>query len=781
MSDHVFPFNGLENLACVLNAPQEPICFDQFSQLKFVLGNTENLQENSYNNSDVFDENYQSELLESIEECKYYDGESFRAIQFNNHVSILFCNICSIPKNFQNFFLNYLHDNPSKPRIMAFCETRITNDTENLFPIPGYETIFNNRNSRGGGLMLALSTSLNFNLIPECTFMLDCLESLFVKVKTGSQTIVIGVIYRPPTSSNILFLEYYNKILDFIGNEKCYIVGDFNLDLLKYEINSHVRSYVDLSMEFSFRPLIYRPTRISSQTATIIDHIWSNNLDGTINTGILMNDCSDHLAPFCWIQDPPDSAINNNSEIRFRDWKLIETDEYFQYTSNKLENFSTTILNSTSDIDTALLSLTNILQNSVDRFCPEKTLSLSHDKKFNPWFTEEIKNLIREKNKLHRKYFRKPISFGEQYRNLRNRLNNLIKSKKKSYYKNLLLKHTNNLRRYWSVLNELLNRKKCGSCEKLEVNNVITEDKNVIVNEFGHYFSNVTTDIVNNLVTNNINFESFINHSNPESFSLQQISPSEILTIITNLNDSNSSPGIPTKIIKRCSSLIAPHLSNLFNRCIQLGYFPVSLKTAKITPIFKSKNPLLSSNYRPISLLPVLAKIFEKHIYSELTTYIENANILCPQQSGFRKNFSVHITITKLLENITSSIENKETSMCIFLDLRKAFDMVDHTILLRKLELYGVRGLNHSLFSSYLANRSQYVYLNEYSSDVFPLIRGIPQGSVLSGLLFLLFINDIVNCSSIAKFHLFADDTSLFFHHQNPSQLFNIANNELKK
>ena len=215
------------------------------------------------------------------------------------------------------------------------------------------------------------------------------------------------------------------------------------------------------------------------------------------------------------------------------------------------------------------------------------------------------------------------------------------------------------------------------------------------------------------------------------------------------LNDSNSSPDFPTKIIKRCSSLISIHLSNIFNRCIRIGYFPCSFKIAKVTPIFKSKNPLLSSNYRPISLLPVLAKIFEKHIYSNLTKYVEINNILCHQQSGFRKNFNVNIAITKLLENVISSIEKKEIGICIFLDLKKAFDMVDHTILLRKLELYGVRGVSHDLFSSYLANRSQYVYLGGCSSSVYPQIRGIPQGSVLSGLLFNLFINDIVNSSNI--------------------------------
>ena len=776
MHDLSFPFSEIEDLANFLNQPQEPIAFDLFSNLKFVLDSTPNSREIVYNNSDLFDENFQSEVTESTDQCEYYDGESFRNLNFDKRVSFLFCNLRSFPSNFENFYLNYFHNNPSKPSILAFCETRITDDTQDLFSIPGYNSIHNNRNSRGGGLMLALSSNFSFCLIPECTFMLEFIESLFVKVEIGNQTIILGVIYRPPAASKPLFLEYYNKILEHINYDKCYILGDFNLDLLKYETDNHVRSYVDLSMEFSYRPLINKPTRITSHSATLLDHIWSNNLSETLNSGILMNDCSDHFAPFCSVQEISNSSSNNENSIKYRDWKPIDSDEFFQYISNELEHFNSLQLDSTSDIDSSLLQLTNILKNSVEVFCPEKTLSQPHDKKFCPWFSDEIKSLIKEKNKLYRKYVKRPITFGEQYRMLRNRLNNLIKSKKKSYYKNLLVKYNNNLRKYWSVLNELLKRKKNNSCEKLKINGNTTEDKNEIVNEFGNYFSNITTDIVNELPINDINFESYITRNNYESFSLQQTSASEILSIIMNLNDSNSSPDFPTKIVKRCSSLISVHLSNIFNRCIQLGFFPTSFKTAKITPIFKSKSPLLSSNYRPISLLPVLAKIFEKKIYSELTNYVQNNNILCNQQSGFRKNFSTQITITKVLQNIITAIENKETSICIFLDLKKAFDMVDHTILLRKLEIYGVRGLSLSLFSSYLSNRAQYVQVDGYSSDIFPQIRGIPQGSVLSGLLFNLFINDIVNSSNIAKFQLFADDTSLFFNHQ----LFSTANDELK-
>ena len=158
MDDLSFPFSEIEDLANFLNQPQEPIAFDHFSKLKFVLDSSDYSHENQYNNTDVFDQNYQSELMESVDHCEYYDGESFRNLSFDDHASFLFCNLCSYSKNFENFYLTYLHGNASKPGILAFCETRITDDTQNLISIPGYKSIFNNRNSRGGGLMLAIST-----------------------------------------------------------------------------------------------------------------------------------------------------------------------------------------------------------------------------------------------------------------------------------------------------------------------------------------------------------------------------------------------------------------------------------------------------------------------------------------------------------------------------------------------------------------------------------------------------------------------------------------------
>ena len=205
---------------------------------------------------------------------------------------------------------------------------------------------------------------------------------------------------------------------------------------------------------------------------------------------------------------------------------------------------------------------------------------------------------------------RRPLSYGLEYRNLRNQVNNMIKHRKKVYYKDLLLKYNSNARKYWSVLNDILGRKKSPSCKELKINGITSNNKIEIANEFKNYFSNVSNEIVNDLPNTTTSFESFMNPNYSDPFLMNEISPDKMIDIITGLNETNSSPGIPMKVIKKYASLISVPFCNIINKCILFGYFPDSFKIAKIIPVFKSKNKQLSSNYRPISLLPVLSKIF---------------------------------------------------------------------------------------------------------------------------------------------------------------------------
>ena len=206
-------------------------------------------------------------------------------------------------------------------------------------------------------------------------------------------------------------------------------------------------------------------------------------------------------------------------------------------------------------------------------------------------------------------------------------------------------------------------------------------------------------------------------------------------------------------------------MTHIFNQVFITGIIPDQMKIALVTPIFKAKEENKFENYRPISVLTCFAKIFEKLMYKRLINFIEKNGILSKHQYGFRKNRSTEHAIIEMVDKITKAIDQEKYTVGVFLDLSKAFDTIDHRILIRKLEYYGIRGITKSLFENYLKDRKQIVKYNSVQSTEKTILTGVPQGSILGPLLFILYINDIQNCSEIVSILLFADDTNILYSH----------------
>ena len=303
-----------------------------------------------------------------------------------------------------------------------------------------------------------------------------------------------------------------------------------------------------------------------------------------------------------------------------------------------------------------------------------------------------------------------------------------------------------------------------------------------IVEEFNNYFLSIGKNIAESIHCTSHSFSVFLTLTSPSnSLFLKPASVHEIVKITSSLKLSKSvGPDcISSSVVKQCISLFADPLCYIFNMSLMSGLVPKKLKIAKVVPVYKKNNNQDMSNYRPIAVLPIFSKILEKIIYSRLYDFLQRNNILIDEQFGFRKQYSTSLAIFNLSHCVQQEIAKGNYSLGLFMDLSKAFDTIDHHILLKKLYHYGVRGTALDWFSSYLNERQQYVVVDGVESTTKSINHGVPQGSVLGPLLFLVYINDIVNSSKLLRFSLFADDTFVLISHKNLQTLFSSASREI--
>ena len=383
----------------------------------------------------------------------------------------------------------------------------------------------------------------------------------------------------------------------------------------------------------------------------------------------------------------------------------------------------------------------------------------------------------------------KTVEAEVKYKNYKKIFKRLALECEASYYREMFDKKNNSIKKIWKNLNTVCSFKSKNNkttVSKLLRNGKEISDPAEISSEFNKYFSTVGKSLINNsqytYPTNDNNYKKYCAHSIPNSMFCEPVEAIELVAIITNLNSAKSAgpDNIGPRLLKEIAPVIIQPFLYIINLSFITGIVPDTLKLARVIPIFKKGDHSLPQNYRPISLLSLFHKVLEKLMANRLKNFITANSILYNYQFGFRQTYSTVLALVDVVNDLYSHLDKKEFVAGIYLDLQKAFDTVDHSILLWKLQHYGIRGVVHSWFASYLHNRMQYTSVNGHSSSKLPVSCGVPQGSVLGPILFLLYINDLPCAVPGQKIKLFADDTNLFVSAKTIRELEHKANLQIQ-
>ena len=337
---------------------------------------------------------------------------------------------------------------------------------------------------------------------------------------------------------------------------------------------------------------------------------------------------------------------------------------------------------------------------------------------------------------------------------------------KKLYYSHCLDKFKSDIKKTWDMIKEILNKSRTNNFlpNYFVINGSPITDKTTIANEFNKYFVNIGPNLASNIDSPiDKSFTDYLKTPNINSFHFKLVTENDIKDIIKKLKDKSSSghDKLSNKLLKLIKDDITKPLTCIINQTLKSGIFPEKLKFAKVIPIFKKGDKHSLSNYRPISVLPSVSKVFERVMHNQLHKYFNEQNLYYNSQYGFRTMHSTELATLEMIDRVMTSMDNNQIPINIYLDLSKAFDTLDHDILLCKLQYYGIRNESLQLFKSYLSNRYQYTEIENITSESSLITTGVPQGSILGPLLFLIYVNDIPNATNTFYPIVYADDTTL--------------------
>ena len=655
-------------------------------------------------------------------------------------------------------------------------------DEDNHIHIEGYSLTRLDRQvpGTGGGLITyvkdGLTSSTELSTHNCSNYDIEIMWTVISR--TNMRRIVIANIYRPPSGLVPPALEIIKTAFNKIDSDKypeIFLMGDFNIDYLRP--NPDQTKLNNINIGLGTRQLIkditrYNPNRDGNDS--IIDLIVTNSehivAQGTKSVGGI----SDHELVFVTRKHIPTPKI----PLSFigRSYRLYNKNEFI----SSLKKLDWNNFWASDSPQNCWELFTASINHILDKNCKAKQFNFSQTKK--PWLDGNLISLIKDKNDAIKRF--KRTGSQDDY-NIKQYLQNFSKQQNRlaeeAYHKKQINDNIKNPKEYWKAINKIVNPKPSNTSfnlvhhqTKIPVN---PEDTANYINE---YFANIGPKLAENL-------------SEPWSYTCPSLNPEFIFKKINeedflklaykiNINKSSGVPLIKTRVLKDAMIGLSAHMTYIINLVIEKSSFPDSWKTATVTPLPKGGDASDVNNLRPISILPLPSKIMEKILHKQIMTYLKDFKILTENQDGFRPNRSTINSLTKFTNNVYRESNQGKGTTAIYLDFRKAFDTINHNILVLKLEKIGFKNDSKLLIDNYLTNRVQSTKANGKISDPHPIHCGVPQGSVLGPLLFIIYINDLGHILDNMNCQHYADDTVLYLPNNEDTPLVeNAINSDLGK
>lgn len=682
---------------------------------------------------------------------------------------LIYLNIQSIVKNLPH--VEVLVQN-RKPKLVICSETCATPDIlDSEIKIDGYNLIRCDSHSRHtGGTLIYIKENIKF-----VTKLQKCYENnvwcLAIEVLQDELKGIYCVIYHSPSTSDAKCLEFLSNICDILVNllKTCVVIGDFNIDMTsntRYSIKLE-----QLMQSVGLRQIVNFYTRVTNTSNTLIDLIFTN--EDRFLSKCLMNDkVSDHET----IELKLSRAVqivetSNKTVISWKNYNKIN----LQYLINTVEWGPFFFLTLNEKLDYVCV----VLNSAVNQLVLYKTVKCNVK---NPWYTNELRQLKKEENYLNYKANLTMIRDDfNQYKIARNIYKHKVTETKNLYCQHKIQAAGRDQRKMWKCLKNVIDVKEISKPNSVVFDGVVCTDDMDIASKFNKYFIESVNEIYNSIPIN-VNTNMLSTNTVNNVFSFECINVEYLMNIVNKFkNKANKGDLITAQVLKDSMDVVGFFFVDIINQSLNTGYVPNAWKLSIIVPIPKVKNTKEHSEYRPVNVLPIHEKLIERVVHKQMLHYLEENNILFFAQSGFRHGHSCETSINYLLATWKAEIEKGNFVIAVFLDFKRAFETIDRDILLLKMKRMGFSDMTINWFQDYLHQRYQKTTFNSSTSEKRLNNIGVPQGSVLGPLLFILYVNDIAVNLEYCTVNLFADDTLLSISSKSPSDAYLKMNSDLTK